>query len=63
MNLTIPLATYFLIVLIIMFGGRRRRSFSHATRAAAGMTISVFCMGAIVWLLGAVISHLIDAQK
>ena len=63
MNLTVPLTGYCLTVLIIMFGGRKRRTFTHATQLAAGMTIIVLCLGAIVWLLSAVISQLINAEN
>ena len=63
MNLGVPLAGYFLVVLIIMFGGRRRRSFTQASQAAAGITITLLCIGAIVWFLGAVVSHLINAEN
>ena len=60
MNLAIPVAGYFLAVLIIMFGGRKRRSFANANHAAAGMTIALFCLGAIAWLLIVIISHLVN---
>ena len=63
MNLGVPLAGYFLVVLIIMFGGRRRRSFTQASQAAAGITITLLCIGAIVWFLCAVVSHLINAEN
>ena len=63
MNLTVPLTGYCLVVLIIMFGGRKRRPFTHASQVAAGMTITLLCIGAIVWLLGAVISQLINAEN
>jgi hypothetical protein len=57
------MAGYFLTVLIIMFGGRKRRSFAHANYAAAGMTITILCLGAIVWILSAVISRLLNAEN
>lgn len=63
MNLAIPVAGYFLAVLIIMFGGRKRRSFAHANHAAAGMTVALFCLGAITWLLILVISHIMNAEN
>ena len=63
MNLSVPFAGYFLMVLIIMFGGRRRRSFSQASQAAAAFTISLLCVGAILWLLGAVVSQIVNAQN
>lgn len=61
MNLAVPVAGYFLTVLIIMFGGRKRRSFAHANYAAAAATITLLCLGAIGWLLTAVISQLLNA--
>ena len=63
MNLAAPVAGYFLAVLIIMFGGRKRRSFAHANHAAAGITITLLCLGAIAWLLSGVISELVNAAN
>lgn len=63
MNLAVPVAGYFLAVLIVMFGGRKRRSFAHANHAAAGVTILIFCLGAIAWLLTSVISQLLKAAN
>jgi hypothetical protein len=63
MNLTAPLTGYCLVVLIIMFGGRKRRPFTHASQAAAGMTITLLCIGAIVWFVSAVISQIINAEN
>ena len=63
MNLAVPVAGYFLTVLIIMFGGRKRRSFAHANHAAAGVTITIHCLGAIAWFLAAVISQLLNAEN
>jgi hypothetical protein len=63
MNLAVPVAGYFLTVLIIMFGGRKRRSFAHASYAAAGVTITILCLGALAWLLSAVISQFLNAEN
>ena len=63
MNLAVPVAGYFLTVLIIMFGGRRRRSFAHANYAAAWLTITVLCLGAIAWILIAVLSQFLNAEN
>lgn len=63
MNLAVPVAGYFLTVLILMFGGRKRRSFAHANYAAAGMTITILCLGAIAWFLFAVMSQLVNADN
>jgi hypothetical protein len=63
MNLSVPFAGYFLMVLIIMFGGRKRRSFTQASQAAAGITVSLLCIGAILWLLGAVVSQMVNAKN
>lgn len=62
MNLTVPLAGYLLAVLILMFGGRRRRSFSQASQAAAGLTVMLLGIGAILWLVCMVVSHLTHAN-
>jgi galactitol-specific phosphotransferase system IIC component len=63
MNLSFPFAGYLLMVLIIMFGGRKRRSFSQAFQAAAGVTITLLCMGAILWLLGVAISQMVNVKN
>jgi hypothetical protein len=63
MNLAIPLAGYFLAVLIIMFGGRTRRSFIQASQTAAGITITLLCIGAILWFLCVVVSQLTNAEN
>jgi hypothetical protein len=51
------------MVLVIMFGGRKRRSFTQAGQAAAGITITLFCIGAIVWFMSAVISQIVNAKN
>jgi len=63
MNLAVPVAGFFLTVLIIMFGGRKRRSLEHASYAAAGLTITILALGAIVWLMTAVISQFLNADN
>jgi len=63
MNLSVPVAGYFLMVFIIMFGGRKRRSFTQASHAAAGITITLLSLGAILWLLSAVISQMVNAKN
>ena len=63
MNLSVPFAGYFLMVLIIMFGGRKKRSFTQASQAAAGITVTLLCMGAILWFLSAVISQMFNAKN
>jgi hypothetical protein len=62
MLLSVPFAGYSVIVLVIMFGGRERRSFSQASQAAAGITVTALSLGAIVWLLSAVVSRLLNAD-
>lgn len=61
MNLGVPVAGYFLTVLIIMFGGRKRRSFADANYAAAAVTITILCLGAIGWFLSNIIAKLLNA--
>ena len=63
MNLAVPVAGYFLAVLIIMFGGRKRRSFAHANYRAAGATVTILCLGAVAWFLAVVISQCLNAQN
>jgi predicted CDP-diglyceride synthetase/phosphatidate cytidylyltransferase len=48
---SVPIAGYFLLVLIIMFGGRNRRPFNVATQKAAGMIVTSFALTALVWLI------------
>jgi hypothetical protein len=55
MNLAVPFAGYFLMVLIFMYGGRRRRSFGEASQVAAGTIITLLCLGAILWFLSMVL--------
>lgn len=61
MSYTLPLAGYGLMVLIIMFGGKKRRPFTQASQAAAGVVITLLSLGAILWFVTAVISQLISA--
>jgi hypothetical protein len=63
MNLSVPLAGYFLMVFIIMFGGRRRRSFAQASQAAAGLVITLLCIGAILWFLSAIALQVMNAKN
>lgn len=62
MNLTVPVAGYFLTVLILMFGGRKRRSFAHANYTAAGVIVTILCLGAIAWFLSVVISNFLNTE-
>lgn len=63
MNLAVPMAGYFLAVIILMFGGRKRRSFMQASQVAAGITVTLMSVGAIAWFLYAVIWQLINAEN
>ena len=63
MNLAFPMAGYFLAVRIIMFGGRTRRSFMQASHVAAAITITLLCIGAILWFLSVVVSQLTNAEN
>jgi len=60
MTYAFPVAGYFVMVLIIMFGGRKRRPFGQASQAAAGVIITVLSLGAILWFLSAVILELVS---
>lgn len=51
MILSVPVAGYFLLVLIIMFGGRKRRPFNVASQTAAGVFVTSFALTALVWLV------------
>jgi|AAFX01.1.fsa_nt_gi hypothetical protein len=61
MGYAFPVAGYLLMVLIIMFGGKKRRPFGQASQAAAGVIITVLSLGAILWFLSAVIGQLVSA--
>lgn len=63
MNLSVPFAGFFLMVLIIMFGGQKRRSFAQASQTAAAVTITLLCSVAILWFLAAVISQIVNAEN
>jgi cell shape-determining protein MreD len=63
MNFSAPLAGYILMVFIIMFGGRRRRTFTDASQAAAGMIITLLFVGGIVWFLSLIISQLMNPEN
>lgn len=51
------------MVLIIMFGGQKRRSFAEASQTAAAVTITLLCSVAILWFLAAVISQIVNAEN
>jgi len=58
MDNSAPLAGYLLIVLVIMFGGRKRRTFTQASHAAAAMTIGMLCLASLLWFISGAIYHL-----
>jgi len=39
---SVPVAGYLLVILIIMFGGRKRRTFRQASHATAGSVLTLF---------------------
>ena len=57
-----PLAGYFLLVSMIMFGGRKKRQFSQASQAAAGVVVTLLSLASILWFLCAFISQLVSAE-
>ena len=61
MTYAVPFAGYLLMVLIIMFGGKKRRPFSQASHTAAGVTITVLFLGAILWFVSAAIWQIVGA--
>jgi hypothetical protein len=58
MDYVTPLAGYLLTVLVIMFGGRKRRTFGQASYAAAAMLVGTLCLASLLWFISGAISHL-----
>ena len=58
MDYATPLAGYLLLTLVIMFGGRKRRTFTHASHTAAGMLIGTLCIASLLWFVSNAIYHL-----
>lgn len=58
MDYATPLAGYLLLTLVIMFGGRKRRTFTHASHTAAGMLIGTLCIASLLWFFSNAIYHL-----
>lgn len=52
MDYTTPLAGYLLLVGVIMFGGRQRRTFAQASHAAAGTVVGLLFLVSLFWFLG-----------
>jgi predicted small integral membrane protein len=62
MSYSVPLGGYALVVLIIMFGGRKRRTFNQATQAAAGVVITLLSLSAILWFVSSLILQVVSAE-
>ncbi len=61
---TAALSGFVFLTLALMFGGRKRRSFAEASHAAAGFTIGVLCLAALlVFITGSISNFLGLAQK
>jgi predicted CDP-diglyceride synthetase/phosphatidate cytidylyltransferase len=59
---SVPVAGYLLVILIIMFGGRKRRTFRQASHATAGSVLTLFYLSAILWFLSVIILQLLSAE-
>ena len=53
-----PLYGFIFLTLVIMFGGRKRRSFAEASHAAAAFVIGSLCLMALAVFITGSISHL-----
>lgn len=53
-----PLSGFIFLTLVIMFGGRKRRSFAEATHAAAAFIVGILCLMALAVFITGSISHL-----
>jgi hypothetical protein len=58
MDYATPLAGYLLLTLVIMFGGRKRRTFTHASHTAAATLIGTLCLASLLWFFSNAIYHL-----
>lgn len=58
MDYATPLGGYLLLTLVIMFGGRKRRTFAQASHAAAGMLIGLLCLASLLLFASGAIYHL-----
>jgi hypothetical protein len=58
MDYATPLAGYLLLTFMIMFGGRKRRTFVQASHAAAGMLVGTFFLVSLLWFVSGALSHL-----
>lgn len=47
---------FLLLTAIVMFGGRKRRPIGEASHAAAGIIVTLFLIGSIVWIAIAFVS-------
>ena len=58
MDYTTPLAGYLLLVGVIMFGGRHRRTFAQASHAAAGTVVGLLLLVSLLWFVICACVHL-----
>ena len=58
MDYATPLAGYLLLTFMIMFGGRKRRTFAQASQAAAGMLVGTLFLLSLLWFASGAIYHL-----
>jgi uncharacterized iron-regulated membrane protein len=60
---TAALAGFIFLIVALMFGGKRRRSFAEATHTAAGLTVGTLCLAALLTFLTGSISHLLGLSQ
>ena len=57
-----PIAGYLLMILIIMFGGRKRRTLREASHVTAGTVLTLLYLSAILWFLSVTVLQLLSAE-
>jgi site-specific recombinase len=58
MSDTAALSGFIFLTLVLMFGGRKRRSFAEASHKAAALIVGILCMAALLVFITGSISHL-----
>jgi hypothetical protein len=59
---TFVISAYCLLTLMLMFGGRQRRTFAEASHTAAALIVGTLCLAAFVFFVAGSFSHFIGTQ-
>jgi hypothetical protein len=57
------LSGFMFFTLALMFGGRRRRSFAEASHTAAGFTVGILCLAALLVFITGSIAHFLGLSQ